>query len=352
MIICNACRYCEGYCAVWPAMERRSAFDKADLVYLANLCHDCRDCLYACQYAPPHQFAVNPPQVFAELRTATYHEYAAPRLIGSLLGRTWLAVSLSVIVVLLYILAVPGASALVTPQTGAGSFYRVIPYAVMVTAGLVIAAYVIGAITASTYHFWRETGARLQQVVSLSAFLRASADAFGLRYLGGEGVGCTYPTTAFSQQRRWLHHLVFYGFLLDLASTTLAAITDHVFGVPAPYPLYHPVVVLGTVGGVMLGVGCAGLLWQKWHSDRSAAAQRMQRMDVAFLVLLFFTSVTGLALLVRRDSAEMGSLLAVHLGLVAGLFLTMPYGKFVHAAYRYAALVRNAVESEQELLAG
>ena len=61
MTICNACRYCEGYCAVFPAMELRRTFTKADILYLANLCFDCRACYYACQYAPPHEFAVNVP---------------------------------------------------------------------------------------------------------------------------------------------------------------------------------------------------------------------------------------------------------------------------------------------------
>ncbi|MBC8443911.1 MAG: hypothetical protein H8D81_02225 [Deltaproteobacteria bacterium] len=42
----------------------------------------------------------------------------------------------------------------------------------------------------------------------------------------------------------------------------------------------------------------------------------------------------------------MGFLLAVHLGTVAGLFIAMPYGKFVHAVYRHAALVRNAGEQK------
>ena len=35
--ICNACRYCEGFCAVFPAMTRRLDFSKADVNYLANL---------------------------------------------------------------------------------------------------------------------------------------------------------------------------------------------------------------------------------------------------------------------------------------------------------------------------
>ncbi|MBV8249280.1 MAG: tricarballylate utilization protein TcuB, partial [Comamonas sp.] len=52
MQICNACRYCEGFCAVFPAMTRRLEFGKADVHYLANLCHNCGACLHACQYAP------------------------------------------------------------------------------------------------------------------------------------------------------------------------------------------------------------------------------------------------------------------------------------------------------------
>ena len=63
--ICNACRYCEGYCAVFPALERRLSFAEGDLAYLANLCHDCGACYYACQYAPPHEFELNFPKMMA-----------------------------------------------------------------------------------------------------------------------------------------------------------------------------------------------------------------------------------------------------------------------------------------------
>ena len=40
----------------------------------------------------------------------------------------------------------------------------------------------------------------------------------------------------------------------------------------------------------------------------------------------------------------MGILLALHRGVVLALFLTLPYGKFVHGVYRFAALVRYAME--------
>ena len=67
-------------------------------------------------------------------------------------------------------------------------------------------------------------------------------------------------------------------------------------------------------------------------------------MDVAFIVMLFMTSLTGMVLLLFRDTAAMGPLLALHLGVVFSLFITMPYGKFVHGIYRYVALVRYARE--------
>jgi citrate/tricarballylate utilization protein len=71
---------------------------------------------------------------------------------------------------------------------------------------------------------------------------------------------------------------------------------------------------------------------------------RQRPMDIGFIALLFFVSLTGLALLAWRDTGAMALLLAVHLGFVMALFLTLPYGKFAHAGYRGAALLKWAIE--------
>ena len=70
MTVCNACRYCEGFCAVWPAMEYRRKFRRERSEIPGESCHNCSECYYACQYAPPHEWAVNPPQTFARIRAA------------------------------------------------------------------------------------------------------------------------------------------------------------------------------------------------------------------------------------------------------------------------------------------
>jgi citrate/tricarballylate utilization protein len=106
-------------------------------------------------------------------------------------------------------------------------------------------------------------------------------------------------------------------------------------------------VILGTLGGLGLIIGPLGLLKLnlRRHELQGDAAQRP--MDRAFIFLLLLTSLTGLALLVGRDTRAMALLLAVHLGVVMALFLTLPYGKFAHGVFRGAALLKYAIEKRQ-----
>ena len=83
MTVCNACRYCEQFCPVFPAMENRLTFADADLTYLANLCHNCGECLYACQYAPPHEFGINVPRTLADIRAHSFEAYCWPSFLSS-----------------------------------------------------------------------------------------------------------------------------------------------------------------------------------------------------------------------------------------------------------------------------
>ncbi len=160
-------------------------------------------------------------------------------------------------------------------------------------------------------------------------------------------MGCTYPDEQHSQARRRLHHFTFYGFLLCLASTTVAAVYHSVFGWQAPYGYFSVPVVLGTLGGIGLLIGPVGFYALKLRRDSAIVDLKQDGMDISFLALLFLTSLTGLLLLVLRETAAMGPLLRIHLGVVLGLLLTLPYGKFVHSIYRLAALVRSALEASR-----
>ena len=352
MMFCNACRYCEGFCAVFPAMEMRMTFSEQDLNYLANLCHNCRDCYYACQYAPPHEFALNVPKTLAELSLETYQEFCRPRFFAGLFRRNRLYVSLitvvSVVIIFLLMLFFQGPSVVFSNHIGKNAFFHVIPYPYIVLPFSALALFTLTSLLIEAYNFWCKTGGKLSELSDARANIKAIWDALRLKYLDGGGHGCNYPDERFSMARRWLHHLVFYGFMFCFASTAIAAIYEHFLHLSAPYRFWSLPVMLGTSGGVALLIGTGGMLYLRTRMDAVPSTSRSFGMNVSLLMLLFFTSLTGLLLLVLRATPAMGTLLAVHLGLVAGLFITMPYGKFIHAVYRYTALIRNALEQSQE----
>jgi citrate/tricarballylate utilization protein len=352
--ICNACRYCEGYCAVFPALERRLAFDEGDVHYLANLCHNCGACLYACQYAPPHEFQLNFPRLLAQARKESYRKYAWPAALGAAFERNGVVTSLvlaaSLALVFLFTAWYASPERLFAAWSDAqGSFYAVLPHGVMAGVFTAVSAFVLLALLMSFTRFWPDMGEETIEFVKAPAFSNASWDALGLRYLDGGGEGCTYPDARPSFARRTYHHFTFYGFMLCLAATTVATIYHYVFGWKAPYPMYSLPVLLGIFGGIGLIVGPIGLLALRARRDPLLGDETQSGMDVGFLTLLLLTSITGLALLFLRETRAMGTLLALHLGVVLALFLTLPYGKFVHALYRFAALVRFHIERRRPL---
>src|SRR5256885_16305671 len=91
LTICNSCRYCEGYCAVFPALERLTDVKNVAAVFLANLCHDCRACHQACMFTAPHPFAISLPAAWSEVRVETSSRYAWPRQLASIGRRARLA---------------------------------------------------------------------------------------------------------------------------------------------------------------------------------------------------------------------------------------------------------------------
>jgi citrate/tricarballylate utilization protein len=343
MQICNACRYCEGFCAVFPAMTRRLDFAKADVHYLANLCHNCGACLHACQYAPPHEFAVNVPQAMAQVRRQTYADYAWPAAFGAFYQRNGLVVALATAggLALFLVLALAMKGALLHEPL-AGNFYAVFPHNLMAVMFGAVFLYVVLALGLGAMKFWRDV---TPGASAAGATAEAAKNALALTYLGGgHGDGCNEHDDAFTLWRRRFHHLTFYGFALCFAATSVATFYHYAFGWEAPYAFASLPVLLGTLGGIGLLVGPAGLLWLNLRRDPSQGDVQQRPMDRAFIALLFLTSATGLALLAWRDTGAMALLLAVHLGVVMALFLTLPYGKFAHAVYRCAALLKFNIE--------
>ncbi len=349
--VCNACRYCAGYCPVWPELELRTDLSDGDLGFLANLCHDCQDCFTACMYTAPHEFAINPPQVFAGLREDSYRRYVWPArgprwLTGRLAGWRGIAAALAGVAAVCWALSYATSG----PAAGRpGSPYQVLPYAVLLSLVGLPAVWCAAVLAAAAVRCWRDIHGPLADLARPRHWLTAVGAAAQLRHMRGTvgavdaGAGCDYPDDAPSAARRRYHLTLGYGFLLCLVSTMSAAVEQDLLDIAPPYPYLSVPVLAGTLGGLGMLTGGAGLLVLKARSDPARGTAGMRRSDYALIVALLVLAATGLLTLAVRETVLFGPVLTAHLTAVAVAFAVAPYTKFSHWLYRLLAIYKNTL---------
>lgn len=344
-IICNSCRYCEGLCAVFPAMEKKREFNLRDIDYLANLCHQCAECFYDCQYAPPHEFNVSIPQQFATIRQESYKKYAFLPALSKVFDKNALITSVVLLIMLFLgfclasnVFEISGLERSINEISKKGDFFAVLPYGYMVGVFGIVGAFSALALVVGFVRFSKAIGL---QSPPLEAIKQSIKDTLSLRYLGGhKAEGCTYPNEARSNIRRIYHHLSAYGFLFCFIATNLGVIWTHFLGLNAPYDFSQAPKIFGLIGGIMLCVGTLGLLFVKLEADDEIKDVASVGMDYALIVVLFLSSFSGLFLMVLKETGLLAYMLYFHLSTVLAFFVMMPYSKFVHIFYRFIALLK------------
>ncbi len=335
--VCNACRYCEGYCSVFPALHAERAFSDGDLTQLANLCHNCRGCYYACQYTAPHEFDLNLPQALANVRQDSWEELAFPKAAGKAFQKNGLMIALATVIG--FALLFWAAKAL-SSQGGEG-FYAVLSHNAIVAIFLPAFLFPLLSIAISLRRYWRRVGAKPLKPAHLVQAVRQAANMKNLK--GGHGDGCNFEDEdRFSHARRAVHQAVMYGFLLCFTSTSVATIMHYALNMPAPYPLLSLPKLLGLSGGLLLVAGCFEMVRLKLRSERKLGARGAFGGEIAFVGLLGFVGLSGLVLYALGQTPAMPALLAIHLGAVLAFFLLMPFTKMAHGFYRLAALAVDA----------
>lgn len=335
--VCNACRYCEGYCAVFPSLHDNRAFSDGDITQLANLCHNCRGCYYACQYTAPHEFDLNLPAALAEVRQDSWEDFAYPRPLAPAFQTNGMAITLVVVACFAVLFAL---ASILGRGDGAG-FYAVMSHNLMVAIFAPTFVLPLLSIAVSLRRYWAATDG---QTVTRAHITDAFKSAASMRNLaGGHGEGCNFEDEdRFTQARRTAHQMVLYGFALCFASTTSGTILHYIFDLPAPYGVFSLPKLLGVPGGLMMTFGAVWLIDLKRRADPALGAKSAASGEYAFIALVGFVGLSGLALYGLGQTALMPTLLALHLGAVLGFFLLMPYTKMAHGFYRLAALVRDA----------
>lgn len=336
LTICNSCRYCEGYCNAFQALSRYRSFDQQTVSHLANLCHNCRGCYYACQYTEPHEFALNIPAVLANVRAQNWEQHIRPSALSRIMQVSlWPYVFLTILFVLLF-LTVFGIS-----LYSSEPFYTSIGHTTLVMVFLPLFILPWFSLVGGLKRYWRSVGGQKLQKSDVSQALSSAASMKQLS--GGQGQGCNYEQgERYSSSRRWAHQATMIGFLLCFASTSVATIYHYVFGWVAPYSLYSLPKLLGVTGGLLLSAGCAVLFVLKNQADKRLGSSERRAGEYAFIGLLFLVSTSGLILYWAGGTPIASASLIVHLAVIATFFVSIPYSKMVHGFFRLAALSREA----------
>jgi len=137
---------------------------------------------------------------------------------------------------------------------------------------------------------------------------------------------------------RWAHGLVLYGFLTLFVLAALTAVLIAT-GNRYPFPVLHPLKIVGNVAAVLVIAGSWYFLAQRVRTSRSGQASSW--FDWALPVQLLLISVTGvLAEIFRYTNVAEAAYPTyfLHLVLVFILFASAPTSKLAHVFYRTVAL--------------
>ena len=336
LTVCNSCRYCEGYCNAFQALTRYRSFDEQTVSHLANLCHNCRGCYYACQYTEPHAFALNIPALLADVRAKNWQQHIRPSWLSRIMqARLWPYVALAVVFTVLFMTVFKVSWGSSEP------FYSSISHTALVAVFsplfLVPWIFLFGGLK----RYWQSVGG---QRLAVSDIRHAFSSAASMKQLGGgQGQGCNYESKdRYTNTRRWAHQATMYGFLMCFASTCAGTVYHYVFNWVAPYEFFSLPKLLGVLGGLLLSVGTAVLLYLKGEAESALGTVQHRAGEYAFVGLLFMVSTSGLILYWVSGTRLASVSLVIHLAFIATFFVSLPFSKMVHGFFRLAALCREA----------
>ena len=128
-----------------------------------------------------------------------------------------------------------------------------------------------------------------------------------------------------------------------VVTTASVGVGIYAFGYLTPWPLWHPVKILGNVSGAAVIVALCVFFWRRIADG--ARAGKNTYSDWLFLAILLLTTLTGfLAQWLRLADLPRLAYPAyfVHLVLVFFLLVYLPYSKLAHLVYRTTAMLWTA----------
>jgi quinone-modifying oxidoreductase subunit QmoC len=348
--VCYQCGTCTAVC---PISTPDNPFPRKEMVWvqwglkeraLGNgsiwLCHQCSTCNAYC----PRD--AKPSNVMAALRDYSIGHYAVPRVLGRALGEPRALPLLFALPVVLFLAILAGLGHLGSLPPGPIVFSRFMPIWIVEVVFIVsIGLSMVGALVGGL-RYWRAMDAAragldghgatpgliatLAEILRHRKFRQCAETPAGTRRTHKEHL---YHT----------HLLVFWGFLGLVVTTASVGIGIYAFGYLTPWPLWHPVKILGNVSGAAVIAAVAIFLWRRIRDARRAGKSTYS--DWLFLSVLLLTTLTGFlsqGLRLADVRALAYPVYFVHLVLIYVLLVYIPYSKFAHLVYRTAAMLHAA----------
>ena len=296
------------------------------------LCFNCTDCSSRC---PAN---ARPGRIMAGIRQMVLEQFARPRILFRLVNDPK-GLPLLFLLPALLLLLVLGLGGSFAPQASPVLYASMFPHLTLNLFFSIATSFAVFSALLGAARAWKGfTGDPLWKAHArhfVPAVYAAMREALAHRKFSE----CEqFPLS------RWAHVCVFYGFLTLFTLAGVVAMLIR-FGVPYPFPVLHPLKIIGNLAGILLTLGTAYFLYQRRRA--SANDDPSSWFDWALLLDLLLVAVTGMLTEVFRY-ADMGTLAYptyfAHLVLAFVLLVGLPYSKLAHVIYRTLALAARRYE--------
>jgi quinone-modifying oxidoreductase, subunit QmoC len=350
----SSCYQCGTCSAVCPISTADNPFPRKEMVWvqwglkervLSNpsiwLCHQCGVCNAYC----PRD--AKPANLMAALRDYSIGYYAVPNFMGRWLEAPRYLPLLLLIPAVILLTMVTWSGNLVSLPEGEVIFAKFIPdFTIEVVYSVAVGLAIFGGALGGL-RYWSAMTRSLAQPAKkprpFTRFVSSIREIFQHRQFAACTADPAGTKETHKEHLRKTHLLVFYGFLGLVVTTTSVWIGQLFFNYYEPYPLWHPVKILGNVSGIAV-VGALTVFFVRRIVDGTKAGKSTYS-DWLFLTILALTALTGYANeALRLADVRLAAypMYFIHLVLAFFLLVYFPYSKFAHVVYRTAAMLFTA----------
>lgn len=299
------------------------------------LCHQCSDCTAYCPRG------AKPGEVLGAIRKMSLQKYSTPGFLAKAVGSPKALLFLLAVPVVIFLVITGAMGTLFGVERGEygeivyGNF---IPIPAVDTVFILTMLFAVGMFAVGISRYWRDMsqgGLNKWQKVMGGGVFGALVDTLK-EILTHQN----FRKCELTKGRNTSHLLVFYSFVGLAATTTIALVYLYGFHTESPYPLYHPVKIIGNPSAIALLLGIILVIANRLRNAEKAGIGGYY--DWLFIGVVAAIVLTGILSELTRlgDVAALAyPIYFIHLVFIFFLFAYAPYSKMAHMVYRTTAMV-------------